>query len=201
MHLNVDQFSDTELDYITNSEILNVEHVEKNHSYCMNVKCQKTNACTNNTKTSATLQIELEHNYTNKRMNVDYKKRKETKRNNEETFLTHYEINKVFSEHVYACKDKFKLATINVCGLKNRLRHEEFINECLTNDITFIQESKTDIADEDILENLLDPYGLKIKLKHRKKISKTKSGGVAIIFKKELESKITIPDSGTPDTI
>ena len=78
--------------------------------------------------------------------------------------------------------DTISFASLNVCGMKTKLRTEEFVNVCKANDITLLQETKTDSLDEPNIRKRLQEFGLSINMKHRHQLAKTSSGGVAVIY-------------------
>ena len=98
-------------------------------------------------------------------------------------------------EHNYAYRDTLVLRSLNVCGLKSKLSCPEFIENCQNTDINFFQEVKTDELDEDYIKEMLLKYDLNVIFKHRLKISKHRSGGLAVIYKKGLECCIKAVES------
>lgn len=70
---------------------------------------------------------------------------------------------------------------MNVCGLRSRLIVPEFQDLICKYDLIFLTETKA--GEGDIFDL---PYGYKIKMKNRSKCL-SKSGGIAVIYKKQLE--------------
>ncbi|MES9881062.1 MAG: reverse transcriptase domain-containing protein [Sedimenticola sp.] len=75
--------------------------------------------------------------------------------------------------------------SLNVCGLKSKLLLPEFHDYIQDYDIIGFQETKTDLIDEITLPNF------NLYFKHRRKISRRKSGGIAFAYKKELRPHIS----------
>ena len=76
--------------------------------------------------------------------------------------------------------------TLNTCGLKSKLIIPEFCDFISQYDIIGLQETKT---------NNLDSFeipGFTTYLKHRKNLSKRKSGGIGIAYRKCLSNYISI---------
>ena len=85
--------------------------------------------------------------------------------------------------------------TLNVCGLKSKLLLPEFHTLISQYDIVGLQESKTDS-----LETLIIP-GYKLLCKHRKHISKKKSGGIIVAYKEGLDKHISYIDSDSKQVL
>lgn len=82
-----------------------------------------------------------------------------------------------------------KLLTVNVCGLRSKLICPEFINYINSADIIGFQETKTDCLDDINLHDYI------LHFKHRKLLSKRKSGGIALAYKSCLKHYINPIDS------
>lgn len=80
---------------------------------------------------------------------------------------------------------------LNVCGLKSKLKFQEFNDIVQKYDVCFLVESKLD--DLDIIEV---PNGYTYVTKNRKKMAK-KSGGIVIIYKKNIEKNLSIIESNS----
>lgn len=82
-----------------------------------------------------------------------------------------------------------KLVSLNVCGLRSKALFPEFSSFLNSYDIIGFQETKTDQLD-DISLNDFDLY-----FKHRKDISKYKSGGIALACRKNLSQFVSFIDT------
>ena len=76
-----------------------------------------------------------------------------------------------------------------VCGLRSKLLFPEFVSKIRQYDVIGFQETKTDDLDDIILEDY------NVCFKNRQHISKHKSGGLALMYKKYLRSFVKILDS------
>ena len=82
-----------------------------------------------------------------------------------------------------------KITSLNVCGLRSKTLFPDF-NEFVSRfDIIGFQETKTDQLDD------LTLPGYILKFKHRANISKRRSGGIALAYKKDLSNFINVIDS------
>lgn len=77
-----------------------------------------------------------------------------------------------------------KILSLNVCGLKSKLKIPEFTDMLNLYDIIAIQETKLDDADS------VELPGYTIICQNRKKISRYRSGGTAFIYKNSLKHHI-----------
>lgn len=82
--------------------------------------------------------------------------------------------------------------SINVNGIKGKLRIPEFLNEISQFNIVCLQEIKINSYDIEHLENTLRQKGLTITTALRSNLYSTRSGGLAIIFKSSLDKRITV---------
>ena len=94
----------------------------------------------------------------------------------------------VFGEHSYAFLDVFRIASVNVCGLRSKLCCEDFVRYCQDFDLCFFQETKTDSVDEPYIKNIFDKAGLSIIFRHREVVARHRSGGVAVVFNNNLKN-------------
>ena len=89
----------------------------------------------------------------------------------------------VMSEHNYANRESLSFRSVNMNGLSSKLITDKFIEECQISDLNFFQEVKRDVIDEDEMR-------LNILFKHRKKLARHRSLGLAIVFSSTLNCKI-----------
>lgn len=76
--------------------------------------------------------------------------------------------------------------TLNVCGLKTRCLYPDFLDFLSQYDIIGLQETKTDSLDDIRIQ------GYNLHFKHRKEISRIKSGGLAILYKEKYAQFIKV---------
>ena len=112
------------------------------------------------------VRYEIEHNYAKNPNSINSKEINDTCTKN-----NHSANAKRLTDHKYSRGDEFSIATLNVCGLKSKLRSDEFIHECALYDLMFLQETKTDVADEEIIKDLIMTHDLGIAFTHRIKNS------------------------------
>ena len=93
------------------------------------------------------------------------------------------------SKYLTICKLSF--LSINTCGLKSKLRFPEFKNLINSYDIVGVQESKFDDLDS------VQIHGYETIFKNRKKISRYRSGGIALIVKSSIFPFITIYETSS----
>jgi exonuclease III len=93
---------------------------------------------------------------------------------------------KLHSKNTY--KD-LKILSLNCCALKKRVNYPEFKDLIKRHDILCFQETKTD--DIDVLE--IDGY--EIKMKNRVKYGRVNSGGITLVYKRELNEFINIHET------
>lgn len=74
-----------------------------------------------------------------------------------------------------------KISSLNVCGLRSKLLFPELTKFVSSNDIVGFQETKTDKIDDIVLDDYI------LYFKHRKNISRHRSGGIALAYKKSLQ--------------
>ena len=87
------------------------------------------------------------------------------------------------SEH---CLKNIKLLSLNVCGLTSKQVYPEFKSLINDHDIIGFQESKMDSLDSLNIENYT------LFFKHRKALSKRKSGGIALAVKDSIRPYVSI---------
>ena len=85
--------------------------------------------------------------------------------------------------------ENLKFLSINTCGLKSKLRFPEFTDMINSYDIIGVQETKLDDLDS------IHIPGYEIVCKHRKKISRYRSGGLAIIVKASIFPYISVHEN------
>ena len=95
---------------------------------------------------------------------------------------TQFNTQYILLEHNYAYKDVLNIRSLNINGLKSKLLFDEFIEDCCNAHVSFFQETKTDNLDEDSIRETLLENNLDIICKHRKTISKHRSGGMAVVY-------------------
>ncbi|CAG2236450.1 DNASE1L [Mytilus edulis] len=88
--------------------------------------------------------------------------------------------------HIENEQNILNILCINCCGLKSRINYPEFSELIYKNDIACFVETKTDDLDDIRLK------GYKFILKNRKKVSRIKSGGIALCFKEHLHENIEV---------
>ena len=66
--------------------------------------------------------------------------------------LTDSEV-RLFNDHTYSMFDLFTVVSIDFGGLKQRLRPDTLLKELIVNDISLVQETKCDEADEEEIGN------------------------------------------------
>ena len=81
---------------------------------------------------------------------------------------------------------KLKLFCLNVCGVKSKLKYNEFTETIEKYDIVILLETKLD--DLDVLNV---PYGYSYCVKNRQNMGK-KSGGIALIYKTYMKKHIEV---------
>ena len=82
--------------------------------------------------------------------------------------------------------NNIKIVSLNVCGLAARLRCPEFISFLQKYDIIGLQETKTDVTDDIYIP------GYKVHIRHRKNLSRYRSGGIALLVKNSLSQYVSI---------
>lgn len=85
-----------------------------------------------------------------------------------------------------------KLLSLNVCGLKSKLIIPEFKDLLSDHDIIGFQETKLDFVDEEQF-----CHGFYMFYKSRHKVSKDKSGGLAIAVKNSIAKYISILETAS----
>ena len=90
---------------------------------------------------------------------------------------------------ISSCLGNLNVLTLNVGGLKSKVYRPEFVDFCTKFEIIGFQETKTDSLDEIILPNFI------LHFKHRKEVSRTKSGGIGLAFKKQYEQFIHVKET------
>lgn len=88
------------------------------------------------------------------------------------------------SSFSHSRKPELKVLSLNVCGLASKSQIPEFIELINRYDIIGIQESKTDDCDD------INIPGYNIVYNNRPKLSRTKSGGIALLIKSEIRKYI-----------
>ena len=87
--------------------------------------------------------------------------------------------------------EEIKLLSLNVCGLKSRLKTPEFHELISSYDIIGVQETKLDDADS------IEIPGYSSVCQNRRKLSRYRSGGTAVIVKDSLSQYITHENSNS----
>ena len=82
--------------------------------------------------------------------------------------------------------ESLKIVSINNCGLKSKLACPEFILFIESHDIICVQESKLDDVDS------VQINGFTVFTNSRKRITRYRSGGIAIIIRNSILPKIEI---------
>lgn len=88
------------------------------------------------------------------------------------------------SNFSHSGKPELKVLSLNVCGLASKSQIPEFIELINRYDIIGIKESKTDDCDD------INIPGYNIVYNNRQKLSRTKSGGIALLIKSEIRKYI-----------
>jgi exonuclease III len=104
----------------------------------------------------------------------------------------------ILAEHNYACTNSgLKFYVQNVCGLKQKLSHPEFIEMISNVDIFALSETKLDDADYDYVNDKLSPLNFNVYMKNRFKVTSHKSGGILVGIKKDISKQCRIIESET----
>ena len=90
------------------------------------------------------------------------------------------------SNFSHSGKPELKLLSLNVCGLASKSQIPEFVELINRYDIIGIQESKTDDCDDINIPRYSIVYN------NRRKLSRTKSGGIALLIKSEIRKYIKV---------
>ena len=88
-----------------------------------------------------------------------------------------------------------KFLSLNVCGLRSKLKQTEFLEFISMYDIIVLTETKTDELDLDLLNETFTSLGYLSHFQSRKSNTNQKSGGIALIFKETLSQYITVIDN------
>ncbi|VDI00448.1 Hypothetical predicted protein [Mytilus galloprovincialis] len=78
---------------------------------------------------------------------------------------------------------------LNCCGIKSRVNYPEFKDIIDNHEIVCLVETKTDDID------VINLPGYEFKMKNRKKVTKTRSGGITVGYKEHLKTMIEIIDT------
>ena len=87
--------------------------------------------------------------------------------------------------------NQLKILSLNVCGLITKSNYPEFIELIQNYDIIGIQESKTDDCD------FVNIPGYNVYLNNREKMSRRRSGGIALLVRKELQKFVIVESHPT----
>ena len=89
---------------------------------------------------------------------------------------------------------KVNFLSLNVCGLRSKLKQVEFLDFMKGYDIIMLTETKTDKVDLDFLTETFASQGYLTHFQSRKSNSNSnqKSGGIALIFKENLSQYISV---------
>lgn len=79
-----------------------------------------------------------------------------------------------------------QILSLNVCGVKNKLNYDKFVNLINKHDIVRLTESKTDDIDKTQI------HGFATSMKNRKKLTKTRSSGIMLVVKDDIVKYIKI---------
>ena len=179
------------------SGVTDMSDVYREHSYCLRErKCSIDTSCDikesralfeHEIRTSDVADVFIEHSYA-LRSQESRPRTESLYESRSETFPV--SAAQIMSEHSYAYSETFSFRSVNVNGLRSKLIIDEFIEECQTSDLNVFQEVKTDVIDEDEMREILSKKGLNILFKHRKKLARHRSGGLAIVFSSTLNCKI-----------
>ena len=82
--------------------------------------------------------------------------------------------------------NQLSFGSVNVCGLKRRLDYPEFVDTVCKYDCLCITETKLDDTD------VISVPGYNFLSQHRKQNYVRKSGGIGVLYKSELSSKVNI---------
>ena len=89
-------------------------------------------------------------------------------------------------------KNCIKLLSLNICGLCSKINDPIILNEFEKYDILCLSETKTDNADTDFLKEKFNEIEFNIVVNNRYELSKRKSGGLIIAYKRALKEYITV---------
>ena len=84
-----------------------------------------------------------------------------------------------------------KAQILNVCGLEGKLGTPEFRDALENYDISFFCETHMDDADTEHVQEIIDSINLCAFFKNRKRLMAYRSGGVYVLFKKNLKNYIS----------
>lgn len=79
-----------------------------------------------------------------------------------------------------------QILSLNVCGVKNKLNNDKFVNLIHKHDIVRLTETKTDDIDKTQI------HGFATSMKNRKKLTKTRSSGIMLVVKDDIVKYIKI---------
>lgn len=103
--------------------------------------------------------------------------------------------NRANNLHLNDPSKTINILSLNVCGLVSKQIAPEFL-ECIQKyDLIGFQETKTDCLDSVFFENYT------LYFKHRKEITKRKSGGICLAIKSDLKPYITLLDTDNPNVL
>ena len=88
-----------------------------------------------------------------------------------------------------------RVLSLNVCGVKNKLNYDEFANLINKHDIVGLTETKTDDTDK------IEIPGFVTFMKNRKKLTKTRSGGIMLVVKDDFVKYVKIINTDNFDKI
>ena len=94
-------------------------------------------------------------------------------------------------QHVRTNKAYLSIQSINVCGLKGKLKIPEFRENLKLFDISLLCETKLDDADIELIQESISDLNLKAVFKNRKTVTAWRSGGLCIIYSEQLEKYLT----------
>jgi hypothetical protein len=87
--------------------------------------------------------------------------------------------------------DKLSFLSLNVCGLRNRVKYPEFLQYVTQYDVLIFLESKTDELDAQFFEELFDDLDYSFVMLSRKYVSNYRSGGIAVAIRKSFSDSIS----------
>ena len=93
----------------------------------------------------------------------------------------------------------YTILSLNVNGLRSRIKVPDFLDELCKYDIVCLQETKTDESDHEFLINTFGKVGFNLSLKSRKKLAAHRSGGIGIAFKRKLNEQVRIINNKCPN--
>ena len=103
--------------------------------------------------------------------------------------------NVIIDHNYFSSTVTISILSLNVCGIVNKLNNPIFVDYIVNYDILCFTEVKIDDTQIAYIEDIFENYGFKIHVKTRCKLSKVKSGGLLIAYKKIFSNNIVLRKS------